>query len=108
MEFNLAFKGLILSTYYLLCINWLIKCLIIIDARCKYEDSSLYVIAQQSFWYCKILLLFKFVAKFVVMVLQVKTFMNICKADKWQSDKSLNTVTLLECAHWMSPKFRVS
>ena len=28
---------LILSTYYILCISWVIKCLIIIDARCKHE-----------------------------------------------------------------------
>ena len=30
---------LIVSTYYILCISWIIKCLIIIDARCKHEDS---------------------------------------------------------------------
>jgi len=30
---------LILSTYYILCINWIVKCLIIIDARCKHEDG---------------------------------------------------------------------
>ena len=29
---------LIISTYYILCISWIIKCLIIIDARCKHED----------------------------------------------------------------------
>ena len=27
---------LIISTYYILCISWIIKCLIIIDARCKH------------------------------------------------------------------------
>ena len=26
------------STYYILCIGWIIKCLIIIDAWCKHED----------------------------------------------------------------------
>ena len=26
--------------YYILCISWIIKCLIIIDARCKLEDTS--------------------------------------------------------------------
>jgi len=29
---------LIVSTYYILCVSWIIKCLIIIDARCKHED----------------------------------------------------------------------
>ena len=33
------FVILIASTYYLLCISWIIKCLIIIDIRCKNEDS---------------------------------------------------------------------
>jgi len=28
----------IVSTYYILCISWTIKCLIIIDAKCKHED----------------------------------------------------------------------
>jgi len=28
---------LIVSTYYILCISWIIKCLIIIDVRCKHE-----------------------------------------------------------------------
>jgi len=27
----------IVSTYYILCISWIIKCLIIIDARCNHE-----------------------------------------------------------------------
>ena len=31
---------LIVSTYYILCISWIIKCLIIIDARCKHEDRG--------------------------------------------------------------------
>jgi len=31
---------LIVSTYYILCISWIIKCLIIIDAWCKHEDSD--------------------------------------------------------------------
>ena len=30
---------LIVSTYYILCISWIVKCLIIIDARCKHKDS---------------------------------------------------------------------
>jgi len=29
---------LIVSTYYILCISWAIKCLIITDARYKHED----------------------------------------------------------------------
>jgi len=29
---------LIVSIYYILCISWIIKCLIVIDARCKHED----------------------------------------------------------------------
>jgi len=32
------FVILIVSTYYMLCISWIIKCLIIIDEWCKYED----------------------------------------------------------------------
>ena len=31
---------LIVSTYYVLCISWIIKCLIIIDARCKHENRQ--------------------------------------------------------------------
>jgi hypothetical protein len=30
---------LIVTKYYILCISWIIRCLIIIDARCKHEDS---------------------------------------------------------------------
>jgi len=30
---------LIVSTYYILCISWIIRCLFIIDARCKHEDQ---------------------------------------------------------------------
>ena len=29
---------LIVSTYYILCISWVIKCLITIEVRCKHED----------------------------------------------------------------------
>ena len=32
---------LIVSTYCILCISWVIKCLITIDARCKHEDRAL-------------------------------------------------------------------
>jgi hypothetical protein len=32
---------LIVSANYILCISWVIKCLIVIDARCKHEDSPL-------------------------------------------------------------------
>ena len=35
-----CFIILIVSTYYILCISWIIKCLIITDARCKQEDSN--------------------------------------------------------------------
>jgi len=31
---------LIVSTYYILCISLIIKCLIIIDAQCKHDDWS--------------------------------------------------------------------
>ena len=31
---------LIVSTYYILCIGWIVKCLIIVDARYKYEDGG--------------------------------------------------------------------
>jgi len=30
---------LIVSTYYIIYISWIIKCLIIIDAPCKHEDN---------------------------------------------------------------------
>jgi len=33
---------LIVPTYYILCISWIIKCLIVIDARCKHEDTGKY------------------------------------------------------------------
>ena len=41
---------LIVSTNhsYILCISWIIKCLIIIDARCKHEDSSLLLLISLS------------------------------------------------------------
>ena len=32
---------LIVSTYYISCISWLIKCLIIIEERCKHEDKQM-------------------------------------------------------------------
>ena len=32
---------LIVTTYYILCISWIIKCLIIIDARRKHEDRNM-------------------------------------------------------------------
>jgi len=32
------FITLIVSTYYILCIGWIIHCLIIIDARSEHED----------------------------------------------------------------------
>ena len=28
----------VVSTYYILCISWIIECIIIIDARSKHED----------------------------------------------------------------------
>ena len=31
---------LIVSTYYILCISWIIMCLIVIDTRCKHEERS--------------------------------------------------------------------
>ena len=34
----------------------------------------------KSFWYCKIFLFVNFIAKFVVMMLQIKTFYNLCKS----------------------------
>ena len=37
------FVILIVSTYYILCICWIINCLIAIDARCKHEDSSYHI-----------------------------------------------------------------
>ena len=33
-----CFIILIVSTNYILCISWIIKCLIVTDARCKHED----------------------------------------------------------------------
>jgi len=30
---------LIVSTYYILCLSWIMKCLIINDARCKHEEK---------------------------------------------------------------------
>jgi len=41
---------LILTAGYILCISWIVKCLIIIDARCKHEDylSSVYFVNQQN------------------------------------------------------------
>ena len=32
------------STYYILCISWIIKCLIIIDGWCKHEEGLCYVV----------------------------------------------------------------
>ena len=53
---------LIISTYYILCISWIIKCLILIDARCKHEDyfsgsySEIFIFPQtrrNSGWFLK-------------------------------------------------------
>ena len=38
---------LILSTYYIWCISWIIKCIIIIDARCKHDEV---LIKFKFFW----------------------------------------------------------
>jgi len=40
---------LIVSTYYILCISWIIKCLIIIDARCKYLKKSNCVVRRHTY-----------------------------------------------------------
>ena len=37
------FTILIVSTYYILFISWIIKCLIIIDARCEHEDYVTFI-----------------------------------------------------------------
>jgi len=39
---------LIVTADYILCISWIVKCLIIIDARCKHEDYlySVYFVNQ--------------------------------------------------------------
>ena len=34
-----TFKYFNLSTYYILCISWITKCFIIIDARCTHEEK---------------------------------------------------------------------
>jgi len=34
--------NVIVSTYYILCISWIIKCLVIIDARCRHEELRNY------------------------------------------------------------------
>ena len=31
-------RSFCVTVYYILCISWIIKCLIIIDARCKHGD----------------------------------------------------------------------
>jgi len=38
--FKYFFLILIVSSYYILCISWIMKCLVITDVRCKHEDSS--------------------------------------------------------------------
>ena len=37
---------LIVYTYYILCISWRVKCLIIIDARRKHEDTQILITAD--------------------------------------------------------------
>ena len=39
---------LIVSTYYILCVSWIIKCLIIIDERCEHEDWSTWILKTKS------------------------------------------------------------
>jgi len=42
--FRITFKYfiiLIVSTYYILYVSWIVECLIIIDARCKHEDGGM-------------------------------------------------------------------
>ena len=41
---------LIVSTYYILCISWVIKCLIIIYARCRHEDRCSVIVPRLLFW----------------------------------------------------------
>jgi len=46
MGFNSTFKYfiiLIVSMNYILCISWIIECLIVIDARCKHEDNVILI-----------------------------------------------------------------
>ena len=45
---------LIESTYCILCISWIIKCLIIIPKRCKHEDNIV-MLATVKFIWCLIL-----------------------------------------------------
>ena len=49
---------LIVSTYYILCISWITKCLIIIDARCNHED---YFHSVYRFRQCDVYLLISMV-----------------------------------------------
>jgi len=42
------FITLIVSIYYILCISWIIKCLIIIDARCKHEEEWVFIVSAMS------------------------------------------------------------
>ena len=39
---------LIVSKYYILCISWIIKCLLIIDARCKHEVAGMLTSDHES------------------------------------------------------------
>jgi len=54
---------LIVSTYYILCISWIIKCLIIIDARYKHDDCMILVIMVYlcliSYHLCTLLMTFR-------------------------------------------------
>ena len=43
-NFNLSW------VYYILCISWIIKCLIIIDARCRHEDDCYFLCVVHELW----------------------------------------------------------
>ena len=47
---------LIVSTYYILCITWIIKCLIIVDARCKHEECRNFLTSWGTVSFSKTLL----------------------------------------------------
>jgi len=73
LEHFYIFYNLLVSAYYILCISWIIKCLIIIDARCKHEYTAGCCLCELgSFFYKCFLLLSVFLLRIMFRKLREK------------------------------------
>ena len=77
------FLILIVSTYYILCISWIINCIIIIDERCSHEDN--YWKVSVHIFFSKAYLDLPFLIRRCVY----KRFLELCSADPFGSEATL-------------------